>query len=97
MKSSHSPSTCIAFATKVLGDKWTPRLLFALAKEGLRFCELQTAAGGINPRTLTQRLNMLEEMKILKKTETGYELTPKGHDLVPILQQMATWGGKYRT
>ena len=96
-KTSHSPSTCVAFATNVLGDKWTPRLLFALGEKNLGFCELQSQAGGVNPRTLTQRLVALEEMKILLKTEAGYELTPKGHDLLPILRQMAAWGGKYPT
>ncbi len=101
MKSSSS-STCVAFATKILGDKWTPRLLFALSQKTLRFCELQDQAGGVNPRTLSQRLVYLEEMKILTKTiypeippRTEYKLSKKGKDLIPILQTMAAWGEKY--
>ncbi len=93
---------CVVFATKVLGDKWTPRLLFALSQKTLRFCELQQQAGGVNPRTLTQRLIDLEQLGIIHKQtfnesppRVDYSLTPKGQDLVPILRKMAEWGDKY--
>lgn len=98
----NSHSHCIAFATKILGDKWSPRLIFALSQGTLRFCELQTQAGGVNPTTLSTRLADLEERGIIKKTtypevppRTEYCLTPKGKDLVPVLRSMAAWGEKY--
>ena len=99
----HPPtSECVAFATKVLGDKWSPRLLFALSRGHVRFCELQSQGGGINPRTLSQRLLMLEALGIIYKTalpdspsHSEYHLTPKGEDLIPILRRMAAWGEKY--
>lgn len=93
---------CVASATAVLGDKWTPRLLFALAKGPLRFCALQAEAGGVNPRTLSARLADLESRGILTKTvfpevppRVEYALARKGKDLVPILRAMAAWGEKY--
>lgn len=101
-KSTPKKSGCVVFATKILGDKWTPRLLFALSSEKLRFCQLQDSVGGINPRTLSKRLSDLETSGILTKVifseippHTEYSLTKKGKDLLPILKSMAAWGEKY--
>jgi len=93
---------CVAFATTVLGNKWTPRLLFALASGPVRFCALQQEAGGVNPRTLSSRVIDLEEMGIISKVvyqeippHTEYALTKMGKDLLPILKKMAAWSEKY--
>lgn len=93
---------CVAHASKVLGDKWSPLLINALASEPMRFCALQTKVGGINPRTLSARLDDLEAMGVISKQcfaevppRVEYSLTDKGRDLMPILQSMAAWGDKY--
>ncbi|HKX24120.1 MAG TPA: helix-turn-helix domain-containing protein [Candidatus Saccharimonadales bacterium] len=93
---------CVEAAARILGDKWTPLLIRALATTPLRFCELQKATSNINPRTLSARLTWLEQNEIITKglrTTTPpcaeYMLTQKGTDLVPVLQTMATWGEKY--
>lgn len=93
---------CVAAAAKILGDKWTPMIIRALSEGKLRFCQIQDRAGGVNPRTLSAKLIMLEEAGIITKSvfaevppRTEYCLTDKGEDLIPILQQMATWGDKY--
>lgn len=93
---------CVEAAARILGDKWTPLLVHALAAEPLRFCELQKATRNINPRTLSARLNWLEQNNIVTKAPrltappyAAYQLTEKGTDLVPILQSMALWGEKY--
>ena len=95
--------TCIAWATQIIGDKWTPMLLFALGERSHRFGELQTAAGGINPRTLSARLDMLEQNEIITRKvfpevppRVEYELTQKGADLLPVIQSMVDWGDKYQ-
>lgn len=87
---------------KVLGDKWSPRILFALAQGPLRFCDVQEAAGGVNPRTLTQRLRSLEHWGVVEKRvfaeappRVEYRLTKKGKELMPILRTMAAWGEKH--
>ena len=88
-------------ATDILGDKWTPQLLrFFINEETVRFCQIQDMVGGINPRTLSARLNHLEEQGIVSKCKTStsrceYQLTQKGHDLMPILQTMQSWSQKY--
>lgn len=93
---------CVKAAVSIIGDKWTPLLIRSLATGPQRFGELQKAVGGINPRTLSARLARLEHQQIITKDMrpasppyAHYMLTPKGTDLVPILQSMATWGEQY--
>ena len=93
---------CIASTMEIIGNKWTALLLRDLFSGPRRFCELERSVGGINPRTLSQRLDDLEAHGIITRRSyaevpprTEYALTPKGQDLLPILRQMAAWGSKY--
>lgn len=94
---------CIASAMDIIGNKWTALILRDLFSGPKRFCELEKSVGGINPRTLSQRLDDLEAYGIVTKKSFAeapprveYTLTPKGTDLFPILRQMSAWGDKYR-
>lgn len=103
IKSSLEPKVgCIAAAMRVIGNKWTALILRDLCAGPRRFCELERSVGNINPRTLSQRLDDLETEGVITKEifaevppRTEYALTKKGHDLQPILKQMAAWGNKY--
>lgn len=95
---------CIEAAMEIIGNKWTALILRDLASGPKRFCEVERMVGNINPRTLSQRLIDLEDHDIIAKQivceapqRCQYELTKKGHDLIPVLQQMADWGAKYHT
>src|ERR1700730_7996385 len=85
---------CIASAMQIIGNKWTALILRDLFSGPKRFCELEKSVGTINPRTLSQRLDDLEEHGIIPRRSyaevpprTEYTLTPKGTDLQPILRQ----------
>lgn len=102
MKTAVKPIGCVKAATDIIGDKWTPQLLRFFANEdNLRFCQLQDLVGGINPRTLSARLAYLEQNEVIEKTPTSsaarceYRLTPKGQELLPIIQGMETWSAHY--
>lgn len=101
MSSTIEPSAgCIDCAMTIIGTKWTALILRDLAAGPKRYTELQQSIN-LNPRTLSQRLDMLLAENILSQNEadTGhraYQLTTKGHDLIPILEQMASWGSKYK-
>jgi len=93
---------CVEATARILGDKWTPLLVRALAIGPRRFCELQKATSNINPRTLSARLVWLEENGIVTRSArdstppcTEYVLTSKGTELVPVIRTMAAWGDKY--
>jgi len=100
---SLEPKTgCIASAMEIIGNKWTALILRDLSGGPKRFSELEKSVGSINPRTLSQRLDDLEKHGIITKASFAevpprieYALTKKGLDLVPVLEQMATWGNKY--
>lgn len=99
---SETKNGCIAATVAILGDKWTPLLINALSEGTLRFCRLQDAVGGVNPRTLSSRLSMLETQGIVNKIvfpeippHTEYSLTDKGLGLLPILKCMADWSAKF--
>jgi DNA-binding HxlR family transcriptional regulator len=93
---------CVKAATKVLGDKWTPQLLrFFVNEETVRFCQIQDLVEGINPRTLSSRLDALEAEGIIEKVTTPeksrceYRLTKKGNELTPILRDMQAWSERF--
>jgi DNA-binding HxlR family transcriptional regulator len=93
---------CVAAALCILGNKWTALIVMELAKGTARFSALENRLGGISPRTLSQRLDDLEEDKLITKKSYAevpprveYELTAKGQDLLPILKSMAAWGDKH--
>jgi DNA-binding HxlR family transcriptional regulator len=93
---------CIASAMEIIGNKWTALILRDLSSGSMRFGQLEKSVSGINPRTLSQRLDDLEKHGIItRKTfaevppRCEYTLTVKGSDLIPVLRQMATWGNKY--
>ncbi len=93
---------CIAAAMEIIGSKWTALILRDLFSGPKRFCELERSVGGVNPRTLSQRLDDLEAHGIITRRSfaevpprTEYTLTEKGQELFPVLEQMAAWGAKY--
>jgi DNA-binding HxlR family transcriptional regulator len=95
---------CIASAMEIIGGKWTALILRDLFAGTKRFCELEKSVGGVNPRTLSKRLSILEEHGIIRKKtfnevppKTEYRLTKKGEDLLPVLQKMSDWGSRYNS
>jgi len=93
---------CVAQALCVVGNKWTALIIMELSKGQVRFSTLECVLPGISPRTLSQRLDDLQQMKIITKKayaevppRVEYALTQKGIDLLPILKSMADWGEKY--
>lgn len=94
---------CIQTALRIVGDKWSPLLLGQLIESDKTFGELELELAGISPRTLSQRLDMLEGESIIEKKQYckhppryKYGLTSKGSELQLALKQLADWGAKYR-
>ncbi len=97
-----SKDGCVALAMSIIGNKWTALILRDLALQPHRFSEFERSIPGMSPRTLSQRLDCLEQQAIIVRQPDPahppcitYSLTQKGRDLIPILEQMAIWGTKY--
>jgi DNA-binding HxlR family transcriptional regulator len=86
----------------ILGGKWTILLVRDLADGRSRFCELERSLEGISPRTLSLRLRALEEHGIVERRtfpevppRVEYSLTDKGKALVPIIEDMRSYGREW--
>ena len=86
----------------MISGKWTLLIIRDLADSPLRFCELERSLDGISPRTLSLRLRALEEEGIVERQtypevppRVTYALTDKGRALVPLIEDMRTYGRKW--
>jgi DNA-binding HxlR family transcriptional regulator len=93
------PVGCCA---EIISGKWTLLLIRDLAEGSQRFCELERSLDGISPRTLSLRLRALEENGIVERRtypevppRVEYALTEKGQALVPLIEDMRTYGQQW--
>jgi DNA-binding HxlR family transcriptional regulator len=95
--------TCpVCRTAEIVCGKWTLLLIKDLAEGRSRFCELERSLGGISPRTLSLRLRALEEEQIVERQtypevppRVEYALTEKGRALVPLIEDMRTYGQRW--
>src|SRR5215831_6863738 len=101
--SAESNSTCpVCRTAEVVCGKWTLLLIRDLAAGNSRFCELERSLEGISPRTLSLRLRALEDEGIVERhtypevpPRVEYALTEKGEALVPLIDDMRTYGDRW--
>src|ERR1700691_4718748 len=86
----------------IVCGKWTLLVIRDLAEGRSRFCELERSLRGISPRTLSLRLRALEEEGIVQRQtfpevppRVEYSLTDKGRALVPLIEDMRTYGTQW--
>ncbi len=95
--------TCpVCRTAEIICGKWTLLLVRELAEGRSRFCELERSLTGISPRTLSLRLRALEQEGIVERQtyaevppRVQYELTGKGRALLPIVDDMRTYGERW--
>src|SRR5579859_2389613 len=86
----------------IVCGKWTLLVIRDLADGRSRFCELERSLAGISPRTLSLRLRALEEQGIIERhmfpevpPRVEYALTDKGLALLPIIEDMRSYGRQW--
>jgi DNA-binding HxlR family transcriptional regulator len=86
-------------ALLVLDGTWSTLIIRELLTGPKRFGELRTALAIGSPKTLTERLRILEHQGVLTRTvypevppRVVYELTTRGHSFRSVLEAMAEWG-----
>ena len=87
---------------EVISGKWTLLIIRDLADSSLRFCELERSLDGISPRTLSLRLRALEDSEVVERRtypevppRVEYALTDKGKALVPLIEDMRSYGRRW--
>ena len=99
---SGNPDCPVLATAEIVSGKWTLLLLRDLAAGQRRFSELERSMSGISPRTLSQRLRVLEDQGIVSRASfpempprVEYRLTEKGEALTPILEEMRRYGERW--
>lgn len=85
----------IVRAVEVLGERWTLLILRDMLIGARRFNEIARGLPGISRALLSRRLRQLEAAGLVVRTEAGYELTPAGEDLRPVVFGLAEWGARH--
>ena len=102
-KKKHPDEECpIAQVVKLVGDRWTLLIVRDLAQDQKRFRQLLRSLTGISSRTLSCRLDSLEQAGIINRqtcTEAPlrmqYSLTAKGRALLPLVEMLRVYGEKW--
>jgi DNA-binding HxlR family transcriptional regulator len=105
MNPVHEATSCsVAACAEIIGAKWTALLVHDLSEGARRFSELEHSCCGISPRTLSERLRVLEQEGIVNRRSYAespprveYALTKKGEALLPIIDAMREFGRDWLT
>src|SRR5437660_1411777 len=99
---AHATSCAVAACAEIIGAKWTALLVHDMSEGPRRFSQLEHSCAGISPRTLSERLRVLEDEGIVERRSYAespprveYELTEKGASLLPIIDAMREFGHEW--
>ena len=98
-KTYHCP---VEAALDVIGGKWKPLILWHLGDTVMRFNQLQKELPRVNSKMLTKQLLELEEDGVIRRMvyaevppRVEYAITDFGKTVLPILDELCTWGSDY--
>ena len=96
------PSCPVCRTADIVCAKWTLLIVRDLSEGRSRFCELERSLSGISPRTLSLRLRDLEQEGVVERQtfpevppRVEYALTDKGRALLPIIEDMRSFGQQW--
>lgn len=89
-------------ALRLLGDAPTLLIIVTLLRGTRRFGEIRLALDGVSPKTVAQRLKLLEGLGFLRRhayaeipPRVEYDLTEKGRALADIVAAIEAFGARY--
>ena len=99
-----APALCLRFhkASELIGRRWTGAIIFVLLGSRCRFAALREAIPDITDRMLSERLQELEDERIVARTvvpetpvRVEYALTRKGRALARAVEAITEWAHKW--
>ncbi|MFE1953924.1 winged helix-turn-helix transcriptional regulator [Streptomyces sp. NPDC059524] len=97
---SYDQYCAAARALDVVGDRWTLLIVRELLAGPRRYTDLHADLPGVSTDMLAARLKDLERDGVAVRRRLAppasayvYELTPRGRELLPVLQALGEWGG----
>jgi len=96
-KRLYKQNCSLAFASDLLGERWTLLLFRELLIQPCRFKELNTYLQGMGTNLLTNRLKELEQDGLIEKEDpenkrSAYQLSPMGLQVEPSVLALIRWG-----
>lgn len=96
---SYDQYCAIARALDLVGERWTLLIVRELLAGPRRYTDLHADLPGVSTDVLASRLKEMESGGLVVRrrlpapgTVYGYELTPRGRELLPVLTALADWG-----
>ena len=90
-----------AYALEVIGERWALLVVRELMFGGRRFSDLRRSLPGISAKVLTERLEGLERMGVVRRVQAPppaalriYALTEWGRGVEPMLQELGRWAAR---
>ena len=99
-KPKNLPLCPVSRTAFIIGSRWTAEIIRELVEHGpRRFSDFQEALTGIAPKTLSNRLKMLEDQGIIDRRiydsrppRSDYVLTENGMKMRAVINAMRNWG-----
>ncbi|WP_131738495.1 winged helix-turn-helix transcriptional regulator [Actinomadura roseirufa] len=98
-----SPSCPVEIALGALRGRWTTLVIRELLEGDRSFSDLRRALPTLSDKVLSDRLAHLAQTGVVDRDRqagwpprTLYRLTPQGHRLGPVLQELWDWGARHR-
>lgn len=85
----------VARAVERVGERWALLIIRDLLVGARRYSDLKAGLPRIPTNILSDRLKELQEAGIVRRVPTvrgGYELTPRGRALEPVIDGLERWG-----
>ena len=104
MEQAQNIPVCPRFhhAVELIGRRWTGAILRALLSGSARYSDIAESVPGVSAALLSERLKELEATGIVERhvipstpVRVEYRLTPKGEDLLPVVQAVGRWAHKW--
>jgi len=100
-KRTYDDGCAMAHALDLVGERWGLLVIRELMLGPKRFTDLRASLPGISPNVLTQRLEELEAVSVLRHRKLPppiaaqvYELTAWGLELEPIIREIGRWAAR---
>ena len=87
----------------ILDGRWRPLLIWQLFWGARPFCELMRRMPGMTKKRLRRELEEMERQGLVRRIvspedrKAGYDLTPLGESLKPVVGGMYEWGLRFIT
>ena len=93
----------VKITMEVIGGKWKSCILMELNRRAMRPSELHREFSDASPRVIDQQLKELEIHGVISKKiyaelppRSEYSITDLGRSLIPIINEIETWGNNFR-